>query len=622
MEYELKAIEEAPKGAETTEGLALLGTRVADEILAGRRSMEEAKQLLYDRLLALYTHDAPTPAKPPFKGASTAHLNVMQVKGDALGTNVMGTMLAKPPYCVAMAGFDGDRLRRNVVAERAVQFFVDKGHAKHSMAEVSRDAFLYNVGPLYTGFKTKGDGFDPTPGVEYCPIEAFDFVLYPPSVAANVWKDPVKLVGHRIWVRRGTCDARKKSGEYADVPVQADQPEGVRQAQEQSTTKHIPHDSAGRKENDLLPLWWVCFKDLDAAGVEVWWWGLLSEHDKQFLRLRRHKEPRPPYHVFRYKANKGEFWSKSTVGNDLQGVQLEINNLYRMWLDGVKWNIYGTAVGQSYGKAEQHLQLEPGAMVLLDNPSDAQYWNPQADLAYVPEALQTLLSYADQIVRISQEFTGGESEDSTATQAAIRQAGMRAGVDDYISTAAMALVSLYEYTHSLIVNNLDAWWDDFAEFLGFTDEDRARLEEPVMWVPHTQGIGSTPGVQVQLLQMVMESIAVLGAPVDKRKLADLMLVQVERMGLAGASDLMLPESPDEIIQTLGQMLGIDPLVLSDFVMKAQEVQQMAQQGEQNDERAKFAEAVAKGVGGVDGAPGDQGPPLAYGRAAGAVKKGA
>lgn len=600
MEYStdanFKAIHEAPASAQTMEGLRLLGVRVADEVIAGRQAVESVKSELYDRLKSLVTHDAPKPEKPPFKGASSAHLNVMQVKGDALATNVLGTMFAKKPYCVAMAGWDKDRFRRNLVAERVVQFFVDKGMATFAVQESSQDAFLYNVGPVFTEFVPTGDGFDPTPTVKYRSIEAFDHFVYPPSVVSRLWEDPVKSCGHRIWKRRSSCDALKKKGVYADIPVSSDLPEGVRQAAEQSVTKHIPHDSAGQKANDLLPLWYVCFKDVDSSGDEVWWWGLISEHDKQFLQLRRHKEPRPPYHVLRYKPNKGEYWSKCTVGNDLQGVQIEINNLLRMWLDGTKWNIYGTSVGQSFGRSDQMLQMEPGGVTLLDNPKDAQYWNPGAELAYIPEALQFLLAYADQIVRISQEFTGGESESSTATQAAIRQAGMRAGVDDYIATASLSIVSLYEYTHLLAVSNVEAWWDELSVFLGLTDEDRALLEEPVMWQPHTAGIGATPGTQVQILQMVMESLLTLKAPIDVRLLAEQILVQAERMGLAGSQEMMLPEGPEDSLRELSQILGIEPLILEDAVKQAAMVQQAAMEGQKNDERAKIGEAVASGMG--------------------------
>ena len=582
-----KAIIDPPSG-----DLKALGVKVADYVKAGVRQREENRKERFDRLKSLYLHDAPVPETMAFKGASVAHLNVMQVKIDALGTNVMRTITSRSPYFVAQTY---KNKQQNIVIEKVVQEFLDRAFLPDQLAAISPDAGLFNTGVLYVKWCPYGNDFDPIPGIEIVPLETHDHFCYPAGVADEPWK--AKAVGHRIWVRKSLVEARKRSGEYADGKTESpSDPQEERQRAEPSVTGFITHDSAGSNDNDLQPLWYVCFKHT-VGNEEKWYWGLLSEVDAEFLQLKPYAETRPPYHVVRYKPTKGEYWSLSSVGNDLQGIQLEINNLLREWLDGIKWNSYGVMVGSSFGRAEEHTKFAPGDFLNVDAESNTQYFNPSAKLDYVPGAIELLLGYADQVVRISQESSGGESPGTTATQAAIRQAGMKQGVDDYISTAGKGCVSLVEHVHELVVNHMEEWWPVLAEYMGLSEEDAQTLELPTRWALNTNSIGSTPGNQVQVLQMILEaSGANPQMGLDMRGLGYQILVQAERMGVSGATELQLPETPEQMIGVLAQVMGIDPMILQDAIQQAQQAQQMAMEGEKNERRKKIGEAVASGMG--------------------------
>lgn len=586
------AIKERPDGAADAAGLKKLAVKAAEYVKAGVRQREENRKERYDRLRALYLHDAPVPAEMPFVGASKAHLNVMQVKIDALGTNVMRTITSRAPYFVAQTY---KQKQQNIVIERVVQEFLDRAFLTDQLAAISSDAGLFNIGVLYDKWCPNGNDYDPVPGIEICPIEIQDHFCYPAGVTDEPWKS--KAVGHRIWVRKASLEAKKRSGEYADVKASATgDPQEERQRAEPSVTGFTSHDSAGSNDNDLIPLWWVCFKDF-IENDEVWFWGLLSETDAEFLRLERYEATRPPYHVVRYKPTKGEYWSLSSVGNDLQGIQLDINDLLREWMDGIKFNTYGVMVGSSFGRAEAHLKYRPGDFLNQDAESNTQYFNPRADLSYIPGAISMFLGYADQVVRISQESSAGESPGTTATQAAIRQAGMKAGVDDYIGTAGKGCVSLVEHVHELIVLHIDEWYPVLAEYMGLTPEDAETLSLPTAWSLNTNSIGSTPSNQVQVLQMALEAGTTnpqMGF--DLRGIGYQILVQAERMGLSGATELQLPETPEQMIQVLAQVTGTDPMILTDAVEQAKQTQQLAAEGEKNERRQKIGESVASGLG--------------------------
>lgn len=586
-----KSILQVPKGYE----VPLLAKDLSMQIRSGESEGRQVRKDRFDRVYQQYLQEGPVPVEKDFDGASESTLNIMQVKIDALGTNVMRTMTTQEPYCVAQT-FNTDGA--NSIIEKVVQFFAVKAGVEDRLSSVSPDAGLFNVGIIHNEW-TDGDWQDPTPGERLSAIEVQDFFIYPPSIA----DEPMKAwsMGHRVWVSKSDLELMKARGEIADIPSHTGDPGSVREENFPNVSGHIHHETAGSKDNDLAELWWVYYRDRKNKRDRNWYRALVSEKDDKILYSQKLTKKLPCYHVFRYKNTKGEFWSKSSVGNDLQGVQLDASSLVRKWLDGIDWNVQGVGFAQSSGSGEQFIEVKPGALTEGEWQEAPNYQFPKADLSHIPVALGWFVDYADQIARISQSGTGGkEGGETTATQAAIMRAGQQAGVDDYIQTAGKGLVSLYASIHEDLVENMGSWYPVFGDFLQVSEEETAALRMKTQWRLNTKSIGTTPGAQLQVVQMLSEKQAIGmqsgGSSIDPYMLDTLTLQLAVRLGLPGAEKMQLPKDPQQMIVLLAQTMGIDPELLMEGVQQAQQATQAIQEAEKNVAKQKQIETVATGLG--------------------------
>lgn len=598
-----KPIASVPKRAKGAEGLTLLATQIRQEIDSGERQ-RKTRLKKYDRLLQFYLDQPPDPTNEAFPGASRAHKNIIQVKVDALGTNVARTLTSQEPYCVASVVDAsaiveaGDELQINL--EKMVGFFVKKARVRDFISAASVEAGLYNTGIIKSKWSDSGSKIDPTPGPVLKVVEAHNLSVFP-STVYDIWD--AKTVADRYWLRRAQVEDAQRKGVFASTKKISDvSDEGSARAENQpSVIGHIFGDSAGNNENDRIELWDVTFRDFDQAGDEVWWNGVLAKKDGVWLRLDRLKYSRPEYHVFRYKNMVGEFWSKSSVANDLQGEQISAMNLQRSLEDGIQFNIYGAVFTTSSGLGEQYSKYGPGTVLEGEFGSEFNVINPKADLGYVPTAIDGCLRYSDQIARISQAGTAGESKVDTATEATIIRAGQQAGVDDYLGTFSVGLVSLWEMVHEYLDVHKASWYTKMSVFLGVTEQDVKFLTTPTMWESNTSSVGATPSNQLQIVQMLNEALQ-MGYPLSKTELTKKMLWIAERLGLSGA-DKLFAGTPEAIMDELSKATGIDPTLLSKAVETAQQQQQVIQEGQQLEQDAEIGNALLTGLGAAGQQPG-------------------
>ena len=596
-------IASVPKRAKGKDGLTLLANQIRQEIDSGERQ-RKTRLKKFDRLLQFYLDQPPDPTNEAFPGASRAHKNIIQVKVDALGTNVARTLTSQEPYCVASVVDasaiveEGDELQVNL--EKMVGFFVKKGRLRDFLSAVSVEAGLYNTGVIKTKWSTVGSKIDPTPGPVFKMVEAHNLSVFPATVY-DIWD--AKTVADRYWLRRAQVTEAQRKGVFAKTKALSEvSEEGSARAENQpSVLGHIFGDSAGSEENDRMELWDVTFRDFDEAGDEVWWNGILAKKDGVWLRLDKLRYSRPEYHVFRYKSMVGEFWSKSSVANDLQGEQISAMNLQRSLEDGIQFNIYGAVFTTSSGLGEQYSKYGPGDIIEGEFGSEFNILNPKADLGYIPTAIDGALGYADQIARISAPGTGGESTADTATEATIIRAGQQAGVDDYLGTFSIGLVSLWEMVHEYLDIHKGEWYSKLGVFLGVTEQDVKALTAPTMWEPNTSSVGSTPGNQLQVVQMLNEALQ-MGYPLSKTELTKKMLWIASRLGLSGA-DKLFAGTPEAILDELSKATGIDPTLLAKAVETAQQQQQVIQEGQTRAEDATIGNDLLAGMGVTGEQPG-------------------
>ncbi len=582
----------APKGAKTEAGRKKLAKRVVMELRAGIRQYA-VRQPRHDRLKALHGNDPPDPETKAFPDASKASYPIMQVKIDALGTFVMNVMTAQEPYCVSQTYKKDDT---NLFQERVVGFFLVKDGLKLKLSAISPDMGLYNVGVLKTDWKTDGTDLDTTPSVEVTPIEVHDFVPYP-AIYAELAK--CKTVGDRFWLRRSQIKQAQRENKFFEVELPTQGGKSNKRAESQTETAgHVPDDNAGQNANDQIELFDVTFKADDDGGKEQWFRGTVAFNEEVFLTLDRHELDRPGYHRFSYKNDYTEFWSKQSVGNDLQGVQNNAIELFRNLIDGIKMNIYGAIFTQSAFMAEEYKTFGPGDIVSMPTVGDIVPYNPKADLNFIPQTLQQMSDLADTIARIRQISTAGAPDKGvTATAESISNQGQQAGLDDYIATASFGgLVSLFDYAHELIALHIDEWMPVFAEFLNLQEGDEERIAMPALWRPNTSSVGATPGAQIQLLQTLTERSQLPGSSIDPYDLDTRLVSLVARMGFTDSTGLQLPQQVEEVVSTVARRAGIDPQLIMDALEQAQETQELIQDGETVERKEDSIETIRVGMG--------------------------
>lgn len=504
---------------------------------------------------AFYYNEPQGRSNPPFAGASNNHWNLVQVKLDTLGTHVVGTIFSQEPYCVAESYTDVDVAES---LEKIVQFFAKSSKLEEAAKVVSPIAGWSNHGVIKVRWDHRAK---PIPRFRFEVREPFSFVVYPAGLPCL---EDALLVGDRFYRTKGEIEAMRQNGDY----LPGKELEGVDDA-DKSAFESIPeyggppNHSAVDIPSEIVELWDIFYK------VQGDWWSItVAPTDRAILRCERWEYDCLPYAEFGYKSKSPEdgHWSAGSVGQDLQGPQLDVNELINLFNDGLRFNFSGLVTAESASWPEKFLTYSPGSIV-QGVFRGLQYHSPKADLSPILPLLEATLQNADSIARVSPAAAGASMPGSrTATEASIIGAGQRAGIDEYISTFGSGIETIFKIMQAMLLKSLPDWVDQVGPFLNLSPEDIQALSAPCNWNLNAASIGVTPAAQMQTAMMLVDlALKAPDAGIKQRELGKRILDYAERQGFTNADGLQSDPDPLAIMEELAQALGVDPVAIAEVI---------------------------------------------------------
>ena len=192
-------------------GPVALGRMLSDAIDSGAQSRDTFRDR-WNRVRGQYEHDLEEKRDEDkaFPEESDAHLNVMQLKIDALSTQVINNIAQNKPYCHAVTS-QGSEV--SSLLEKIVQGEVEKARYDMVLRKIGPSVGWANTGIISDEWASEV-GLEMRPGVKLTAIDPSDFVVYPAVVSEIV---EAKVVGSRFHRRRKEIEELIEKGVYIDV---------------------------------------------------------------------------------------------------------------------------------------------------------------------------------------------------------------------------------------------------------------------------------------------------------------------------------------------------------------------------------------------------------------------
>lgn len=578
---------------------AELGKRLCDMVQVAEDDRSTRRER-WDRLRAFYNNEPIVDAKAT-DDESDLHINVTQVKIDTLAGSVSGTMLGRKPYLLAQTfgkAFDVP------TRERILQAFLDKDGIAAAIRKVAPIAGWSNCGWIWSEWHNERQGPNRGPGFVFSVCEPDEVVVYPTTVE-HVWD--ARMVCRRFYRRVKEIEEDQKSGKYlkSDEFRSAAMPDADKSSNYPSSTKDTPH-TANDRSDELVKLYRVVFKE-DGA----WFIATVAYDRRVVLMLDEYGYTRPGLHQFSMKPEPGSIFKRSSVGNDLQGVQIAVNDLARKTCDGITMSIWGVILAAASKMPEEFNVFKGGQIIEHPMAEDAQTYSPAFNYEPVVTFFQFLLSYADSIARVSDAGSGGKSDFDTATEANISYRGQQMALDAIMATFAEGLESLGDWCDECISVHAADWLPVYGDVFGLTDGNVMDFAVDAAWTVNAKASNAHPSATLQAIDRLFQAIMVPGIQIDVYKVGQAMLEAYERMGFLNARDVQLPQDPAQIVEMLSQMVGVDPANLATAIDATKQMEETGYAVA--DELATMGGPDAEGTQGVLPVSADEGTgePSAY-----------
>lgn len=480
----------------------------------------------------------------------------------SLTDHVVGILTSQRPMmrCTLRGSTD----RANDV-EDTLQFFNDGARFKQKLKQLCLNASLFGVGILRPRFEAivaesyqTEDGVDVTPygrfrtiGLVYDIIPPRDFVICN-SRHCGVLTSP--MVGHRFVRTRAEIQALADEGKYIeDVELSGMMEENLDHHRQQTT------ETASEQEEfiECYELYLRCMDQDDpwfekAEGSGAHWLQCVLAYDTQkVLSVKTWAPSRPPYIDFRLSEQAdNRFWPESSLANDLQGLQVQYNQLINTIRNGSMMAAFPPVLVD--GTPSGSTKIAPGAVVNMagnEKTPLAITFNP----GQMVQLVQMIENQADAVIGVSQAGMAVQfSADRTATEAAAIQAGQANRLGGYVELFGGSLEAAADYATELLYLSADMWAEVFAEEIPLQDE--ADLIAPARWSTAARGSFDTPAAIVAKGQQLLELTAVVGP--EMLNIQEIVKTIVNALEFPNADQIM----PDPEMMGMGGMNAQNPAV--------------------------------------------------------------
>jgi hypothetical protein len=505
-------------------------------------------------------------AEMPYGLGACHHSPLTKPRIVALADHVVGIIASQRP--MIRCTLRGTTNRANAV-EDTLQFFNDGARLKPKLKQLAIQAALFGVAIMRPRFEAvlaesyqTEEGVDVTPygefrtlGLVYDSISPRDFVLCN-SRHCGIMTSP--MVGHRFVRTRAEIDGYVEEGRYIEGDLSGAMDENPDHYRQQST------EGATQAEDfiECYELYLRCmggdkpwFKAAKKEGAH-WVRVTLAYDTNHVLAVEAWTPSRPPYIDFRLSDQPdNRFWPESSVANDLQGLQIQYNQILNTVRNGAMMAAFPAVLTD--GAASGSQKIRPGAVVSV-NAADKTPLVIRFDPGAMVGLIELIERQADSIVGVSQagmaiQFSG----DRTATEAAAVQAGQANRLGGYIEQFGSPLEALADYATELLYLSADLWGEIYGEEVALEREED--LIAPARWSTSARGSFDTPAAIIAKGNQLLEMTQLVGPMLN---IEEVVRTIVNAMELPNADQIM-PE-PEEMMNASGaeeQGMGIPPELL-------------------------------------------------------------
>lgn len=444
-------------------------------------SAEQARDALgprWEKVTSYYNNEPLRDSWRWLKRYKLQHFPLIQPKVDQLCAVLTTSIFSQARTFLARQAIGGSRVQP---VEDLLQFFLDQGFedAVDQMAPVACNT---NHGAIYVPFEVRSfqSGKEPV-GFGFYGIAPGDFITYP-SHARNL--EECIAVGHRKTMTLEQVEHLQSRNYFRKVPVTGGHnpsAEGAGMGHEQRT------DNTPSKPGHTPVKIYVleCEKIIPGQNEPKRYYAVVAFDTQQVLRLDEFPFRYSRYIDLRVKPPQyGGYWSATSVGQDLQSLQWQYNQLSNLlvagqWMQAFPWFI-------TDGKVDKAQELSP--MSGLQVNGQTTFPQLSFNAGEIPFMLQQIKNDADAVTRVTQEATGvAISKRQTLGEMQMRQAGASKGLEKFLQTFGNSLSKICYTMQEQLAFHYEIWAQMYREqavALG----DPMQLEAFLCWSPQ----GKTP----------------------------------------------------------------------------------------------------------------------------------
>lgn len=427
------------------------------------------------------------------------HFPLTQPKIDQLCAILTTSIFSQERTLLARQAIGGSRFQP---IEDLVQFFLDQGF-EQAVDEMAPIASNTNHAAIYVPFEVRNFDYGKEPcGFGFYGIAPGDFIVYP-SYCRSL--DEAICVGHKKTMTFGQVEYLQSMGKYRKCAVTAGQnpaafESGMGHEQRQDSEAAIPAHQPVRVDC-------VVYQTKLPGTKQPKRYVLTIAYDTQeILRIDEFPFRHCRYIDLRVKPRQyGGYWSMTSVGQDLQALQWQYNQLSNLlvagqWTQAFQW---GVTDGKPVDKTQ-----EVGPLTLVGVSGNTVFPQSQFLAGEIPFMLQQIKGDADAVTRVTQESTGAAiSKRQTLGEMQMRQSGASQGLKKFLSTLGMHLAQIGYTMQEQLYFHYDIWANIYPEqAAAFGDPEQ--LNVYLKWEP----AGTEPDTNSQ---QILEKLAYIEQMAEK-----------------------------------------------------------------------------------------------------------
>lgn len=455
-----------------------IGTKLASYVQAGLDTKGRMPQW-WERVQKFHRNERPESADawgtmPDDPGYSEFHVPFSQPRQDMLVAQVCTVINKQEPYMLAAEGIDegpADKMQQLVHRLWQDAKFEDRTRKAGSLC-TDTDMAIWRLTPA----DRRG-----RPAVAIDVIDPANFICFP---ATPYGVAGAACSGMRIYQRRRMIMDKIKADIYYEATVSAgDDPTQTNSAATNHAGTNLsiagptPNDDSTPECWDLIVKLAIEGEDGKEEGEEKTYRATIAYTTQELLSLEEYPYSIPWFFVGHFVGDSTQFWSGSSVGRNLAGMQDAFNKLHSALYVGSMNSAQPAMIGPKLGSGVKYSKYKWADYIESDEP--VQPFTPTIRFVGEPliNQLAMLEQSGDQVARISQNTQGAQtSEQTTATESSIIAAGVAVGLEEYIANFSEPLGDMATLTVEIIAER-------FTEFEAAYGEEQPQPPAPEMNEP-------------------------------------------------------------------------------------------------------------------------------------------